>query len=370
LVDMATALVQTAPRTLEQQHFSLPKLPEGAALLRVEACGMCGSDLEYYAGLQVIGAASYPRILGHEVVGVIEDLGPASANRKGLKIGDRVALDMILSCGTCRMCMIDSNRMFCRGFPFKPAFYGAIPTSMEPSLWGGYATHLYVHPQAVLYPFPQEISPLTATLWNPLAAGIQWADIYPGTTIGTSIAILGAGQRGLSCVLAAKSAGASLIIVTGLARDRHKLDLALEFGADVAIEVESADLIDEVDKLTKGYGVDVVVDTSAVATAPVVDAIRIVRPGGYVVYYGIKGHKVPEFPIDDAIFKGITIQTATGLTRDSFRRAVDLIVSQRFPVDKMRTHVFGMTQTEKAMDVLAGKYPDEHALNVVLTPDF
>jgi threonine dehydrogenase-like Zn-dependent dehydrogenase len=367
---MASALVQTAPRTMERQEFPLPRLPEGAALLRVEACGMCGSDLEYFAGVQVIGAAHYPRILGHEVVGVIEELGPRPENRKGLKVGDRVALDPILSCGTCRMCMIDQNRMFCRGYGFQPAFYGTIPTTAEPSLWGGYATHVYVHPDAVLYPFPAEISALTATLWNPLAAGIQWADVYPGTTVGTSIAILGTGQRGLSCVIAAKSAGASLIVVTGLSRDRHKLDLALEFGADVAIDVETQDLSAEIRKLTRGLGVDVVVDMSAGATKPVVDAIDIVRPGGYLVYYGIKGRTVPEFPIDQAIFKGVTIQAATGLTRDSFRRAADLITSRRFPVDKLRTHVFGMTEAEKAMDVLAGKNPNKHALNVVLTPDF
>jgi D-arabinose 1-dehydrogenase-like Zn-dependent alcohol dehydrogenase len=66
--DMATALVQTGPRALETRQFPLPRLPEGAALLRVEACGMCGSDLEYYAGVEVINASHYPRILGHEVV--------------------------------------------------------------------------------------------------------------------------------------------------------------------------------------------------------------------------------------------------------------------------------------------------------------
>ena len=368
--EMATALVQTGPRALETRTFPLPRLDEGSALLRVEACGMCGSDLEYYAGVEVINASHYPRILGHEVVGIIEDLGPRAENRKGLKVGDRVALDPILSCGTCRMCMIDPNRMFCQGYPFKPAFYGAIPTTVEPSLWGGYATHVYVHPHAVLYPFPAEVSALTATLWNPLAAGIQWADIAPGTAVGTSIAILGAGQRGLSAVIAARSAGASLIVVTGLSKDEHKLELAREFGADVTIDVEREDLIDELHKLTNGLGVDVVVDMSAGATKPVSDAIDIVRPGGHIVYYGIKAKTVPEFPIDRAIFKGVTMQAATGLSRDSFRRATELIIAGRFPIDKLRTHVFGMAHVERAMDVLAGNDPNERALNVVLTPDF
>jgi threonine dehydrogenase-like Zn-dependent dehydrogenase len=366
----ATALVQTGPRALEVREFPFPKLPPGAALLRVEACGMCGSDVEYYNGLEVINANTYPRILGHEFVGVIEELGPDSANRKGLKVGDRVAVDMILACGTCWMCIRDPNRMFCEGYPFKPAFYGAIPTTVEPSLWGGYASHAYIHPDTILYPIPDHISALTATLWNPLAAGIQWADIYPGTTAGTTIAIFGAGQRGLSSVIAAKSAGASLVIITGLSQDEHKLALAREFGADVTIDVEKQDVVDEIMRLTNGLGVDVVVDMTAGATQPVKDAIASVRPGGFIVYYGIKGQTVPDFPIDQAIFKGVTIQTATGLSADSFRRATELIISERFPLDKLRTHVFGMSEVEHAMDVLIGRDPNEHALNVVLTPDF
>jgi threonine dehydrogenase-like Zn-dependent dehydrogenase len=222
----------------------------------------------------------------------------------------------------------------------------------------------------VLYPFPAHIGALTATLWNPLAAGIQWAGIAVGTTVGTSIALLGAGQRGLSAVIAAKSAGASLTVVSGLARDEHKLELAREFGADVTINVEKEDAVGEVHTLTRGLGVDVVVDMSAGATKPVSDAVDMVRPGGMIVYYGIKGKTVPEFPIDRAIFKRVTIQAATGLSRDAFRRATELIISERFPVDKLRTHVFGMSRTEEAMDVLAGKNPGEHALNMVLTPDF
>lgn len=367
---MATALVQTGPRALVTEQFPLPNLTEGSALLRVEACGMCGSDLEYYEGVEVINATHYPRILGHEFVGIIEELGPGTAERKGLKVGDRVAVDMILRCGSCRMCIRDPNPMFCEGYPFTPAFYGTIPTTVEPSLWGGYASHVYLHPDTVLYPFPEHISPETATLWNPLAAGIQWADIYPRTTAGTTIAILGAGQRGLSCVIAAKSAGASLIAITGLSRDKHKLKLAEDFGADVTIDVEERDPVDEIMTLTKGLGVDVVVDMTARATQPVVDAIKMVRKGGFVVYYGIKGGAVPDFPIDQAIFKGVTIQAATGLFRDSFRRATELIISERFPVDKLRTHVFGMSVTEHAMEVLAGNVPGEHALNVVLKPDF
>jgi threonine dehydrogenase-like Zn-dependent dehydrogenase len=338
--------------------------------MRVEACGLCGSDIEYFAGEQVIGATKYPRILGHEVVGVIEEIGGDAEQRSGVHVGDRVALDPTLSCGTCSLCLRQDNRMFCRGYSFQPAFYGTVPTTIEPGLWGGYASHLYVHPDAVLYPVPADCDPLTASLWNALAAGVQWAVTYPQTKVGTSIAILGCGQRGLACVIAARSAGASPIIVTGLERDEHKLNLAERFGADVSIVADRDNVEARVLEATRGLGADVVVDVASGSPTTAAQAISLVRPGGYVVFYGIKSGEVPAFPINSAIYKGITIQAATGLTRDSFRRGVDLLTESDVDLTKLRTHVFPTREVETALGVLGGKADGELPINVVLTPDW
>src|SRR5206468_1100978 len=79
----------------------------------------------------------------------------------------------------------------CIGGGGVPAVHGYLPTWREPALWGGYATHVYVDPDTVLYRFPASLDPLTATLWNPLAGGIQWSVLTPGTTIGTTIVVAG-----------------------------------------------------------------------------------------------------------------------------------------------------------------------------------
>ena len=143
-------------------------------------------------------------------------------------------------------------------------------------------------PRPCVHKVPPGIAPETAVLFNPLGAGVRWGVTLPRTTIGSKIVVLGPGQRGLACAIAAKLAGASLVIVTGLTRDRHKLDLAIELGADVAIDVEREDLVARVRELTGG-GADIVVDVSAVATQPVVDAVECVRPGGTIVLGGVKG---------------------------------------------------------------------------------
>ena len=77
--------------------------------------------------------------------------------------------------------------MFCCGWDFSPACHGFIGLTVEPGLWGGYASHVYLHPKAVIYPIPPHVDAETAALWNPLAAGIEWAVLTPGTTIGDHV---------------------------------------------------------------------------------------------------------------------------------------------------------------------------------------
>jgi threonine dehydrogenase-like Zn-dependent dehydrogenase len=263
----ATAMVQHGPRDLREEPVPLPLLDEGAALLRVEACGLCGTDIDSVGGhdVQVERAAStgapspFPRIIGHEIVGVIDAVGPGG--RRDVRVGDRVAVDPWLPCGGCRYCLAGMS-MHCQGWDFSPACYGFISLRSTPGLWGGYASHVYLHPKAVLYPVPDGISAEHAVLWNPLSAGIQWGVLTPQTTIGSRVVVLGAGQRGLAAAVAARAAGAAQVIVTGLSRDARKLDLALTFGADLVIDVEREDVVERVMHATGGEGADVVVDTS------------------------------------------------------------------------------------------------------------
>jgi threonine dehydrogenase-like Zn-dependent dehydrogenase len=133
-----------------------------------------------------------------------------------------------------------------------------------PHLWGGYAEHMYLSPYSVLKKMDATIPAGVAVMFNPLAAGLSWAGSVPRTGPGDRVVVLGAGQRGLCCVIAARAAGARQVVITGLTRDAQKLALARELGADVAIDVEQNDVVASVCDATGG-GAEVVVDTTPYA---------------------------------------------------------------------------------------------------------
>jgi threonine dehydrogenase-like Zn-dependent dehydrogenase len=117
-----------------------------------------------------------------------------------------------------------------------------------------------------------------------------------------------------------------------------------------------------------GGGADVVVDVSAVATQPVIDAVECVRPGGTIVLGGVKGHTVPDFPSDKIVLRGITVIGARGVTAPGYREALSIIDSGALPVDRMRTHQFALADAELAIQTLAGEIEGEDAINVVIRP--
>jgi threonine dehydrogenase-like Zn-dependent dehydrogenase len=376
--DDVQAVVHTGLRTFEHRTLRRPRLGHDDALLRVEACGICGTDVERYKGNVPV---RYPVIPGHEPVGVIEEIGAGAAARWGVCEGDRVAVDPFVPCGSCRDCIGGSYEL-CQGWPGVRS-YGGFPMTNEPGLWGGFATHLYLHPNSIVYPVPAHVPADIAVLYNPLGAGVRWGVTVPGTTIGSTVAVLGSGQRGLACVVAAKAAGASLVIATGLTSDAHKLALARELGADVTVTVDGgspdggspdggntdgAAIHDAVRDHTGGRGVDIVIDTTPHAAAPVRDAVRIARMGGTVVLGGLKGRGVDAFPVDDVALKALRVFGVRGVGAAAYRAAIDLLADGRVPIDRMRTHTFGLDDAAHAVEVLAGDVPGERPVNIVITP--
>lgn len=367
MADAIVAAIQTGPRSIELTELPRPAIGRDDALLRVEACGICGTDVEQYRGeMDGVIDLRYPLVPGHEPVGVIDEIGPDAAERWKLRPGDRVAVEPFIPCGSCRHCLTGEYE-HCDGWP-QMMSYGFIGVDVEPRVWGGYATHLYLHPKAVLHKVPDGIEPELAVLFNPLGAGVRWGVTLPRTGIGSTVVVLGPGQRGIATAVAAKVAGARTVIVTGLTRDRHKLDLAEELGADVTIDVEREDLVPRVRELTGGALADVVIDVTANATQPVIDAVDIVRPGGTIVLGGLKGVAVDAFPTDKIVLRGINLIGARGVTAPAYRDALDLIASHRYPLDRLRTHQFPLADVERAIQVLAGEVPGEHAINVVIRP--
>jgi threonine dehydrogenase-like Zn-dependent dehydrogenase len=197
---------------------------------------------------------------------------------------------------------------------------------------------------------------------------VRWALQYGGVHLGSSVLVLGTGQRGLAAILVSKYVGAGLIIATGLARDEKKLTLAREFGADHTINVDEEDTVERVRELTGGDGVDVVLDVTPMAQQPIRDAIEAVRWGGTIVLAGLKGHKPIELVTDMLINKALTVKGAFSVDAAGYENAIKLIESGKFPLHKMQTHKYGLDDVEHAIKLLAGEVPGEEGIHVAVMP--
>jgi len=359
------AVVQTGPRRLELRELPVPDIDDDSGLLRIEACGICGSDAEQYAGVL---PAQWPLIPGHEPLGIIERIGDRAAKRWGVDVGDRVAVEVLIPCGRCRACLAGRYQV-CRG---RGGMFGYsyVPLSHPPALWGAYADYMYLDPCSLVHPMRKDLPASLAVLFNPLGAGFRWAVELPHTGPGDTVLVLGPGQRGLASVIAARTAGADTIIVTGLPRDAEKLALARELGADHVIDVEKEDARRRVKELTDGRGADVVVEVTANSPVPVAEALHYAAFGARIVLAGVKGFKpVPDFVSDLVVMKEVHILGAFGVTARAYEAAIRLIESDRLPLARMHTHDFALEEAERAIQTLAGEIPGEQSIHSCLIPD-
>ena len=363
----ARAAVLSGDNQIDLVELDLPAtLPPGYALLRVEANGICGSDLELYNGtVAKLGMIKYPFVPGHEIVGTLAALTPEAAAMYELHVGDRVALGNTVRCGQCPMCSAGRSAECRRPFTYSTAPLGTDP---ENGLTGGLAEYIVVRPRSDLYRVSSELSVEDAVFFNPLANGIEWTCTAAKVGVGDRVLIFGAGQRGIACAIAAREAGAAQVIVTGLARDAHKLELVKEFGATDTINVEEHDLDEAVQKLTGGQPIDVVIDVVPHATNTFVDGIRLVRTGGTVVIGGIKGAPISQFDVDKIWQRSLIVRGVKGVSRWSTEQALRVIEEGNYPFHKLHTHTFGLDQTEYAIRLLSGEIEGENPIHVTVRP--
>ncbi len=363
--DMVRAAVQVGPREIEMREFPRPRTGPDDGLLRVEANGICGSDVEIYHGNIVMNPN--PFIPGHEPVGIVEEVGERAAERWGVEPGDRVALEVVVPCRACDDCLTGKYQA-CR---FRKYGHGVTGIDVEPSLWGGFAEHLYLSPNTVMHRIDPQLPIEIASLYNPLGAGVRWVVGLGEVGLGDTLLVLGPGQRGLAAVIAAKAAGASRVIVTGLSSDRHKLAVAEELGADHTLVVDEpgfSGVADAVRDLTGGIGVDVAVDLTPMAAPPITDALLSVRHGGRVVLAGLKGNREIPLITDLIINRAITVKGAFGVDSAANKRAIQIIESGAVPLEKLHTHTFGLDEVDVAIETLAEDRGDRPAIHVSVHP--
>jgi threonine dehydrogenase-like Zn-dependent dehydrogenase len=366
----ALVAAQVADRRFELMEHPIPPVGRGEALLRIEACGLCGSDVEQYRGAFIAkGLVSYPVIPGHEPVGTIEEIGSEAAAAWGVKRGDRVAVEPHLSCGLCRSCL-EGHYHLCKAIrPTGLPAYGFLPMDLGHGLWGGYATYLHLAPRTVLHRIPATMPIELASMYQALAAGVRWAVQVPKTALGDTVLILGCGQRGLGAVIACKEAGAGTVIVTGLKRDAHKLALAAALGADHTIVADEEDTLARVMAITGGRGVDIALDVTPGAVQPVIDAVEAVRVGGTIVIGGVKGKRITvALDTDRVVFKEITIHGVYSQGTAAYREALRLLAENRYRLERLHTHSFPLSQVERALQVLGGEMAGEPSICVSLHP--
>jgi alcohol dehydrogenase len=361
----ARALVLERPRRLVLHELPLPVVGDDDALIRVEACGLCGTDHEQFTGELAGGFAFVP---GHETIGVIETIGPQAAARWGVAAGDRVAVEVFQSCRDCKAC-VDGEYRRCERHGLAD-MYGFISVDRPPGLWGGYAEYQYLAPDSMVLPVPATLDPVLATAFNPLGAGIRWGATIPATGPGDVVAVLGPGIRGLCAAAAAKDAGAEFVMMTGLgARDADRLALASRFGADLVIDVAVGDPVAALRDTTGGLA-DVVVDVTAKAPAAFAQAIELARPAGTVVVAGTRGWGTgaPGFVPDMVVLKELRIVGALGVDATAYRAALDLLASGRYPFAELPRRCVGLEAAEDLLATMAGERDDVPPVHGVVVP--
>jgi threonine dehydrogenase-like Zn-dependent dehydrogenase len=358
MAERVLAAVRTAPSTTEMREFPMPGIGDDEALMRVEVAGICGTDVKMYARPPFAD----PVIMGHENIGIVERAGAKFAERHGVQPGDRVFVEHYVGCYKCEWCRIGQYR-HCENTDWRTnpdaRRYGYTSSDKPKNLWGGFAQYLYLPWNAVVHHVPDTVSAELGGLVTPLSNGIEWALVDGGVGYDSTVLIQGPGQQGLSQTVACKQAGASLIIVTGTARDAARLEMAKTLGADHVIDVTTEDPRERIREITGGKGVDVVLDcTAGAGVAPVllgIDALK--RREGTLLIQGELA-AFPDFPVKKLTEKAITIKSARGHSFRSCELALAQLASHRFPLELLSTHTYGLGEVDTAIRAVGGEAGD------------
>ena len=345
-------------------EFEIPTVKNQDAVLKMEIVGVCGTDWYYYQDESA--SSSFPLILGHECVGRVHQIGEGASTKWSVHQGDRVGVLEVIPCGVCQTCQLNlGNKFLCS----NPKRYGTICTTVEPSLWGGFSEFMYVDPKSILFRIPEEIPRDVASLIVPISNGIDWARKgAPADGTMNTILVIGSGQHGLGCVVAAKNAGVSNIIVIGLSKDSKRLDVARSLGADHTIEADTKDVLSSVKDFTSGSLADAVINVTDGSPESFLTSLELARKGGTVVMSGYSHSVLNDFRSDMIIEKALTVKGVRGRELGSVNEALNLMMEKSFPLKLLCSHDFSLQETDSALRTFARLNAPDHAIHVSIVP--
>ncbi|HEV2709401.1 MAG TPA: galactitol-1-phosphate 5-dehydrogenase [Edaphobacter sp.] len=336
----------------EYKNLSLQDLPQPVAgpddvLIKVAACGICGSDVHGYDGST--GRRIPPIVMGHEAAGIVAAVG--SAVRR-FAVGDRVTFDSTVYCGACDFCRKGEVNL-CDNRQVVGVSCG------EYSRAGAFAEYVAV-PERILYPLPPELSFAEAAMLEAVSValhGVHVSEVKGGETA----LVIGAGMIGLLLLQAARAAGCSHICVADI--DATRLKLAADLGADQTLQFSGAELLSEILRLTEGRGVDVVLEAVG-RNETVGSAIDCVRKGGTVTLVGNITPQVT-IPLQKVVSRQIRLQGSCASSGE-YPEAMQLIAEGKIKVGPLITAVAPLTDGPEWFQRLYAREPN--LMKIVLDP--
>lgn len=341
------ALVKTSlePGNIFLKDIPKPEPDSNQIRIKIKRAGICQTDNVYIheGGF----ALKPPVVLGHEVAGIVDAIG---SDVKGFKIGDRVITQTTYHvCGKCRYCKLGeynhcSER---RGLGSKEN--------------GGFAEYLTVWSESVMH-IPDSVTFDQAALVEPLACGVHALVERTNVSVDSVVVVLGPGPIGLGVAQVAKAQGA-FVIMAGLTHDKHRLELALELGVDVVVDVQTEDLVEIAKKYTEGYGADIVVE--ATGSRPAIDlAMNVVRRRGIFIPMGVFNEPV-EVDFHNIKKKELDVFGSHAQIPTAWFKTLKMIENGKLNADAIISHVIPLSRWEEALELVKNK----KGLKVLFNPE-
>lgn len=348
------ALVYHGPGSRTWEEVPDPQLIDATdAVVRIDTTTICGTDLHILKG--DVPAVTDGRILGHEGVGTVVEVGPAVRN---IAVGDRVIIACISSCGVCTYCR-SGNPSHCLAEEGAEGIGWILGHLID-----GTQAEMVRIPFAdnSLYKLPEGVPDEAAILLSDILPtgfemGVRYGRVKPGDTV----AVVGAGPVGLAVIATAGLYGAAQIVAVDL--DENRLELARTVGATHTVVSGTEDWKQQVLDLTDGYGVDVAVEAVGIP-ATFQMCVDLVRPGGTVANVGVHG-KAVQLDLQDLWIKNIAI-TMGLVNTDTLGMLLKLVAQQKLPVERFVTHRFALADIESAYDTF-GDAARTKAIKVLLS---